>query len=384
MLPQRAEDLEMTVPREPRLDQPVLADTEARQRGGDGAIGEVGTSRAHPRLERFQCQMIEPWRRQRGQTRVPRGEPLGQLDDATVDTDDAAHVGGVAPAVFEDDVAAPRLPGQDRPREPERFDHRPKIADGDVHVVARLGRVGASVPALIQGDHGVTVGVKSFGDAIPQPEIRGQPMDEHERHERRITFVALGVQGHVRRDRSPQLDGRVAARLAVGVTHRGLITWSSVMVERGLPPRKPCHATIGASDVLPGGMTMGREDIRGIAGVLIWTERDRFDAMARFYRDRLGLTPRSSKSDFINFDWDGVRLSVSVHDRVTGTSKDPFRIMINLAVDDVRAVHARLTSAGVVFVRTPETEDWGGQVASFLDPDGNLVQLFQLPPTVAR
>ena len=129
---------------------------------------------------------------------------------------------------------------------------------------------------------------------------------------------------------------------------------------------------------------MGGGDIRGIAGVLIWTERGRFDAMARFYRDQLGLTPRSSKADFINFDWGGVRLSVSVHDRVTGTSKDPFRIMINLAVDDVRAVHARLTSAGVVFVRPPETEDWGGQVASFLDPDGNLVQLFQLPPAVAR
>jgi len=129
---------------------------------------------------------------------------------------------------------------------------------------------------------------------------------------------------------------------------------------------------------------MGGGDIRGIAGVLIWTERGRFDAMARFYRDQLGLTPRSSKADFINFDWGGVRLSVSVHDRVTGTSKDPFRIMINLAVDDVRAVHARLTSAGVVFVRPPETEDWGGHVASFLDPDGNLVQLFELPPAVAR
>jgi catechol 2,3-dioxygenase-like lactoylglutathione lyase family enzyme len=129
---------------------------------------------------------------------------------------------------------------------------------------------------------------------------------------------------------------------------------------------------------------MGGGDIQGMAGVLIWTERARFDAMARFYRDQLGLTPRSSKDDFINFDWGGVRLSVSVHDRVTGTSKDPFRIMINLAVDDVRAVHARLTSAGVVFVRPPETEDWGGQVASFLDPDGNLVQLFQLPPAVAR
>jgi predicted enzyme related to lactoylglutathione lyase len=124
---------------------------------------------------------------------------------------------------------------------------------------------------------------------------------------------------------------------------------------------------------------MGGGTIQGLAGVLIWTEAERFEAMARFYRDRLGLTPRTSKSDFINFDWGGVRLSVSVHDRVRGASRDPFRIMVNLAVDDIRAVHARLAGAGVGFTRPPETEDWGGQVASFLDPDGNLIQLMQLP-----
>ena len=119
--------------------------------------------------------------------------------------------------------------------------------------------------------------------------------------------------------------------------------------------------------------------IQGLAGVLIWTEAERFDAMARFYRDRLGLTPRTSKPDFINFDWGGVRLSVSVHDRVSGPSGDPLRIMVNLLVDDIRAVHARLTAAGVVFTRAPDAEEWGGQVATFLDPDGNVVQLLQLP-----
>jgi len=124
-------------------------------------------------------------------------------------------------------------------------------------------------------------------------------------------------------------------------------------------------------------MEAGR--IQGFAGVLIWTEPERFEAMARFYRDRLGLTPRTSKPDFINFDWGGVRLSVSVHDRVRGESRDPFRIMVNLAVDDIRALHARLATAGVVFTRPPETEDWGGQVATLLDPDGNLLQIFQLP-----
>ena len=119
--------------------------------------------------------------------------------------------------------------------------------------------------------------------------------------------------------------------------------------------------------------------IGGIAGVLIWTESDRFDAMARFYRDQLGLTPRTSKADFINFDWGGVRLSVSVHDRVHGVTREPFRIMVNLAVDDIDAVHGRLCAAGVAFTRPPEREDWGGRVASLADPDGNLIQLMQLP-----
>jgi predicted enzyme related to lactoylglutathione lyase len=124
-------------------------------------------------------------------------------------------------------------------------------------------------------------------------------------------------------------------------------------------------------------MAAGR--IEGLVGVLIWTDADRFPAMARFYRDTLGLTPRSAKSDFINFDWSGVRLSVGVHDRVRGASREPLRIMINLTVTDIAATHERLTRAGVAFTRAPAREDWGGWVATFADPDGNTVQLMQLP-----
>ena len=76
-------------------------------------------------------------------------------------------------------------------------------------------------------------------------------------------------------------------------------------------------------------MTTGA--ITGLAGVLVWTEQERFGEMARFYRDTLGLTPRSSKGDFVNFDWSGVRLSVGVHDRVRGASRDSLRVMIHLA-----------------------------------------------------
>jgi predicted enzyme related to lactoylglutathione lyase len=119
--------------------------------------------------------------------------------------------------------------------------------------------------------------------------------------------------------------------------------------------------------------------IEGLAGVLVWTDAERFGDMARFYRDTLGLAARTVKPDFVNFDWGGVRLSVGVHDRVHGPSRDPLRVMINLAVADIAAVHRRLAGAGVVFTRTPEREDWGGWVATLADPDGNTLQLMQLP-----
>ena len=124
---------------------------------------------------------------------------------------------------------------------------------------------------------------------------------------------------------------------------------------------------------------MKNDAIVGLAGVLVWTEAERFPAMARFYRDTLGLTPRSSKNDFINFDWDGVRLSIGVHDRVHGAARDPLRMMIHLTVSDIHAVHVRLAQAGVAFTRQPEREEWGGWVATFTDPDGNTLQLMQLP-----
>jgi predicted enzyme related to lactoylglutathione lyase len=116
-----------------------------------------------------------------------------------------------------------------------------------------------------------------------------------------------------------------------------------------------------------------------MAGVLIWTEADRFQVMVRFYRDTLGLLPRSVRPDFINFEWGDVRLSIGIHRGVRGPSRDPLRIMVNLAVDDIRTTYERLAGAGTLFTRGPEVEDWGGWVATFVDPDGNVLQLMQLP-----
>jgi uncharacterized glyoxalase superfamily protein PhnB len=101
--------------------------------------------------------------------------------------------------------------------------------------------------------------------------------------------------------------------------------------------------------------------------------------MAAFYRDTLGLRPRREREGFISFEWGDVRLTINLHDDVHGTATDPLRIMVNLAVDDIHRLHARLAAAGVPVTRAPELEPWGGWVCTLRDPDGNVVQLFQLP-----
>ncbi|MCY3881604.1 MAG: VOC family protein [Chloroflexi bacterium] len=118
-------------------------------------------------------------------------------------------------------------------------------------------------------------------------------------------------------------------------------------------------------------------DIEGVAGVIVWT--DRYPEMLAFYRDVLGLAPRSERPTFANFEWGGFRLSVAAHDEVHGPARDPLRIMVHFKVPDIAAAHRHLADRGVAFSRPPEQERWGGWVATFADPDGNTLQLLQLP-----
>ncbi len=115
--------------------------------------------------------------------------------------------------------------------------------------------------------------------------------------------------------------------------------------------------------------------IDGVVGVTIWT--DNLKRLLAFYRDTLGLTPHSVHEDFVNFRFGGMRLNLGLHDEVKGRTREPYRIMINLGVEDIHRQHTRLVERGVEFIREPEQEHWGGWVATFLDPDGNTLQLLQ-------
>jgi predicted enzyme related to lactoylglutathione lyase len=114
-------------------------------------------------------------------------------------------------------------------------------------------------------------------------------------------------------------------------------------------------------------------------GVIVSTDAKRFDAMANFYVDILALPVRSRHVGFVNFVWGDFRLTIHAHSQVDGPARDPDRVMINFAVADIGVTHQRLVRAGVEFRRAPEPEPWGGWIATFADPDGNTLQLMQLP-----
>ena len=117
--------------------------------------------------------------------------------------------------------------------------------------------------------------------------------------------------------------------------------------------------------------------IEAVIGVTIWT--DDLERLVGFYRDTLQLKLRDHKPGWANFAWGEMRLNLGLHDRVKGKSLDPYRIMVSFRVPDIDAEYQRLMEKDVEFIRVPETEHWGGRVTTFLDPDGNVLQLLQVP-----
>ncbi len=118
--------------------------------------------------------------------------------------------------------------------------------------------------------------------------------------------------------------------------------------------------------------------ITGVVGITLWT--DDLDRLFKFYHDLLRLPLHSNHGDFIALQLgENMRFNLGWHSGVVGVAKDPYRIMPHLEVDDIQGEHQRLTEAGVEFLRPPEQEHWGGWVATFKDPDGNILQMLQFP-----
>jgi predicted enzyme related to lactoylglutathione lyase len=117
--------------------------------------------------------------------------------------------------------------------------------------------------------------------------------------------------------------------------------------------------------------------IKGLRVASIWSED--VQKLLPFYRDVLGLSVGMEVPGFVVLgDPNGPALALGTHSDVKGRAGDPYRHMVGLDVDDCKAEAARLKSKGVEFIEEPNEAPGGGlTLATFKDPEGNLVQLMQ-------
>jgi catechol 2,3-dioxygenase-like lactoylglutathione lyase family enzyme len=75
-------------------------------------------------------------------------------------------------------------------------------------------------------------------------------------------------------------------------------------------------------------------------------------------------------------DLGGVLLVIDQRDDVDAKNNEPGRFILNFHVDDFDAVEARLRAAGVDWL-APAEDRPAGRFGTFVDPDGNYLQIIQ-------
>ncbi|MEX2267159.1 MAG: VOC family protein [Acidimicrobiia bacterium] len=108
----------------------------------------------------------------------------------------------------------------------------------------------------------------------------------------------------------------------------------------------------------------------GIGSLLIGSSQA--DAMKDWYRKAFDI----KENDMGAFEFGAVQLFIEAHSEVSGATKEPARVIINLDVDDCRGLGQHLTGMGARFVREVEQEPFG-LIGTLADPDGNYVQIIQ-------
>jgi len=103
-----------------------------------------------------------------------------------------------------------------------------------------------------------------------------------------------------------------------------------------------------------------------------------WDNVCRFYRDVLGL-PERFKTDmgWAEYDVGGPCFGIERLNPDDGEGEGLAGRMlgVSLRVDDIDATYEALRERGVEFISPPEKQSWGGSLAHFKDPEGNVLTL---------
>jgi predicted enzyme related to lactoylglutathione lyase len=111
-----------------------------------------------------------------------------------------------------------------------------------------------------------------------------------------------------------------------------------------------------------------------------------FERAVRFYTETLGMTAGflSDEMRWCQFETGEASLAIEAvepedDDLEDGANPEdeagPRFLAVSLQVADIETVYRDLVAKGVEFLGTPQRMPWGGTLAHFKDPDGNVLTL---------
>ncbi len=105
----------------------------------------------------------------------------------------------------------------------------------------------------------------------------------------------------------------------------------------------------------------------------------RWPEACAFFRETLGLEERFRSDEFgwAEYDLGGPCFGVErvEPDDAEGEALVGRLVGVSLQVEDIHKTYRKLRDRGVEFVSPPERQSWGGTLAHFKDPDGNVLTL---------
>jgi len=109
-------------------------------------------------------------------------------------------------------------------------------------------------------------------------------------------------------------------------------------------------------------------------------ETENLDRALEFYKDVLGLTLRVQNEEWIEFDVGGQRLALRKVDTLTRQPEAPHPTgaMVWLEARPIEQAIAHLKKNNVKFINSLDIFPYG-KTATFADPDGNSIGLYEPP-----
>ncbi len=110
-----------------------------------------------------------------------------------------------------------------------------------------------------------------------------------------------------------------------------------------------------------------------------------------FYRNKLGLKVKVEEEGFVDFETETIPLGLMDvkeavklfgEKAVLVNQEAGHRLELSVNVGNVDEIYEQFKARGVEFLRSPADQPWGQRTADFIDPDGNIWEIYHwLPKT---